>query len=85
MTKIIFPHFPRQFKKVPIKSYPKNLKNLIENKPQIQQYITEYKKYQSSESNEYKEDPYRNPFWGLFCFFVFADDSNFFIGCLGFH
>jgi tetratricopeptide (TPR) repeat protein len=51
-----FSHFPRMFKKVPINNYPKNLKNLMIEKPTIQRYIKEYQEYQNDYQSAYKED-----------------------------
>ena len=44
------------FKKVPINNYPKNLKNLMIEKPTIQRYIKEYQEYQNDHQSVYKED-----------------------------
>lgn len=65
-----FSHFPRQFKKVSIEDYPKNLKNLMEKRPKIQRYIKEYKKNQSNNHSEYKED-FIDKFFGVFFGFLF--------------
>jgi tetratricopeptide (TPR) repeat protein len=64
-----FSHFPRMFKKVPIDNYPKNLKNLMAEKPAIQRYIKEYQKYQNNNQNEYKED-FIDKAMGIFIGFI---------------
>jgi hypothetical protein len=57
------------FKKVPIDNYPKNLKNLMAEKPTIQRYIKEYQKYQNNNQNEYKED-FIDKAMGIFIGFI---------------